>query len=100
MNKAILVIDMPNNCNECPIKSSIGYGKWCSGYDDARIDNYPKKPDWCPLKELTECEHDWVLYESFVHIGGKDLRYRCKKCGAHMIKNGDIIYQSSDEWQT
>ena len=54
MSKAVLVIDMPNSCKECPVRSFVGYGKWCAGHDDTCIDNYPTKPNWCPLKELPE----------------------------------------------
>ena len=54
MDKVILVIDMPSSCEECPVRSSIGYGRWCNGYDEHYIKNYPTKPNWCPLKELPE----------------------------------------------
>lgn len=54
MSKAILVIDMPESCEKCPIKNSVGYGKWCAGFDDTCIDSYPIKPDWCPLKPVPE----------------------------------------------
>ena len=52
MNKAILVIDMPDSCDRCPVRSFIEYGKWCAGHDNLYINSYPVKPDWCPLKEL------------------------------------------------
>ena len=54
MSKAILVIDMPESCDDC---------HFCY-YSDGRvpscqlklraIDNYMEKPDWCPLKPMPE----------------------------------------------
>ena len=54
MDKAILIIDMPNSCDECPVRSFIEYGKWCAGHDNLYINSYPVKPDWCPLKPMPE----------------------------------------------
>ena len=50
MDKAILVIDMPDNCRECTLcdEDHITYRDYC------RItNNYilaMEKPEWCPLK--------------------------------------------------
>ena len=52
MDKAILVIDMPSSCEECPVRSFVGYGKWCAGHEDTSISSYPIKPDWCPMIEI------------------------------------------------
>ena len=55
MNKAILVIDMPNSCNECKIRFDDEYSNWCP-YDNPEPNGVWKyvdsgtKPDWCPLK--------------------------------------------------
>lgn len=58
MNKAILVIDMPDSCGECPIHASYADSAfsireyWCAAKGE---DVYPKsKPDWCPLKPVPE----------------------------------------------
>lgn len=47
-----------------------------------------------------ECEHDWVFVKQTTNTGGTDIHYRCRKCNAYMVKNGDVVYQSSNEWQT
>lgn len=60
MPKAILVMDMPETCENCACK-------YPSYKDDALYDcaitgkeiqtnggRYGKKPDWCPLRELPE----------------------------------------------
>lgn len=54
MSKAVLVMDMPESCDKCPIKNIIDYGKWCVGYDNTFIDTYPEKPSWCPLQPIPE----------------------------------------------
>ena len=55
MNKAILVIDMPNSCIECPILASYAESAWyirqywCPPMDNIDV-NPETKPDWCPLQ--------------------------------------------------
>lgn len=45
--KAILVIDMPNNCEECKIIYLQGHGESiCDSVD------WSKRPSWCPLRPL------------------------------------------------
>ena len=59
MSKAILVIDMPNNCRECPVCASYQESAfsireyWCSPMDN-RDAEPESKPKWCPLKPLPE----------------------------------------------
>ena len=52
MNKAILVIDMPDGCRECPLcgEEHMTYRDYC-----CITDQYTwtlDKPDWCPLKPI------------------------------------------------
>ena len=55
MNKAILVIDMPKNCYDCPlsVRDEYDLGFECclqyKGYVDRN-----GKPNWCPLKPAPE----------------------------------------------
>lgn len=55
MSKAILVIDMPRCCKECPLIIFYGHGfcakelRECSGKD-----KHVRKPDWCPLRPMPE----------------------------------------------
>ena len=55
MNKAVLVIDMPKCCNECPICASYAESAfspreyWCVASDNKDVDP-DDKPRWCPLK--------------------------------------------------
>ena len=46
--KAILVIDMPNNCEECKIIYLQGHGE--SSICDSG--DWSKRPSWCPLRPL------------------------------------------------
>lgn len=66
MNKAILVIDMPDTCGRCQLCQGISTnGEYvCSilnedgnerGYDDGKY----SKPDWCPLKLIPEKKLIW-----------------------------------------
>lgn len=62
MNKTVLVLDMPNSCDKCPLCfDSYGQCDLCAAtghldkcgdmiYEEViKIDN---KPNWCPLKDL------------------------------------------------
>lgn len=63
MSKAVLVIDMPSRCGECPVCASyqscaFSFREyWCStnGKDVER----DSKPDWCPLKQAPEEQLIW-----------------------------------------
>lgn len=59
MSKAILVIDMPKNCRNCPLcDTSGGYGDWwCliqETYLSFQDDDSEKRENGCPLKPYTE----------------------------------------------
>ena len=57
MNKAILVIDMPDSCGECPLFCGSYVDMCCHGLNNRGI-NYPYpenfRQDWCPLRSLPE----------------------------------------------
>ena len=50
MRKAVLVIDMPSSCSECP----CCYIPRCEVLEKSlkTSEIYECKPDWCPLREL------------------------------------------------
>lgn len=59
MSKAVLVMDMPERCADCPLRSSKKTSYVCCYLTLKNIsstDYYDKKPDWCPLRELPEKE--------------------------------------------
>lgn len=55
MKKAVLIIDIPKCCNECPICASYAESAfspmeyWCVASENTNVDPYDK-PKWCPLK--------------------------------------------------
>jgi hypothetical protein len=57
MSKAILVIDMPESCDECPLFCGYYSDMYCKGIGNRGINYpYPKdfRQDWCPLKPMPE----------------------------------------------
>ena len=61
MAKAVLVMDMPERCADCPLRSSEKTSYVCCYLTLKNIsstDYYDKKPDWCPLRELPEREEE------------------------------------------
>ena len=64
MNKAILVIDMPDSCSECKIRVIDEYSVWCSCLNPEpngvwEYVNNGTKPSWCPLKPAPEEQMIW-----------------------------------------
>ena len=66
MNKAVLVIDMPNVCWQCPFCETWDVIPSVEEYSctvkNIEVDKY-RKPDWCPLKPMprmrfTYMDHD------------------------------------------
>lgn len=58
ISKSILIIDTPNCCEECPLELDVD-GKMganiCRGCEKYSYNpDSKKKPEWCPLKEMTE----------------------------------------------
>lgn len=49
MSKAVLVIDMPTKCKECPC--AYEWANRCNRTKKAVID-FDKVQDWCPLRPL------------------------------------------------
>lgn len=47
MKKAVLIIDMPESCNECPLMFRHEEERCCM--PEGR-NSFSKKPSWCPLK--------------------------------------------------
>ena len=67
MSKAIFVTDMPNSCSECDFHNyhfcDLNYESVESFlYDENTIDD---KPNWCPLKELPDEEHNDLQYDEY-----------------------------------
>ena len=57
MSKAILVMDMPDSCDKCPLFCNYYSDMCCGGLHNRTIDYpYPEnfRQEWCPLKEMPE----------------------------------------------
>ena len=57
MSKAILVMDMPDSCDKCPLFCNYYSDMCCSGLNNKTINYpYPEKfrQEWCPLKDIPE----------------------------------------------
>lgn len=48
MAKAVLVMDMPENCFKCKLQNWLN----CRIANKCHVGEY--RPDWCPLRELPE----------------------------------------------
>lgn len=53
MPKAVLVMDMPDYCNDCYARHMSQSGSFCRAAKEY-LQPKAKRPDWCPLLELPE----------------------------------------------
>ena len=84
MSKAILVMDMPENCSECDLQQ---FGR-CYSVKRSIVgtpQDLKRKPDWCPLKPMPEKkELQDVLY---LHSEYFDLGYNA--CIDEILKGAE-----------
>lgn len=94
VSKAILIMDMPNCCLECPLRyeaEELHLGNYTyqklfrcklepddieeDDIEDGYLQNLYEKPKWCPLKEYKENKEFKPLYNSkynnITNKGGK-----------------------------
>ena len=67
MNKAILVIDMPESCSKCPLFGGNYADMCCKGMNNRGIDYpYPEyfRQDWCPLKSVPRMRFTYIGHDS------------------------------------
>lgn len=55
MAKAVLIMDMPESCNDCYAVHMSQNGKFCRAAEE-HLQPKAERPDWCPLRELPERE--------------------------------------------
>ena len=53
MAKTVLVMDMPDYCNECYAMNMSLSGCFCRAAEES-LPAKAERPDWCPLVELPE----------------------------------------------
>lgn len=76
MSKAVLILDSPTTCEECPIGNrSMEWGNLvaCRKFEPyLKINLTPEvKPSWCPLKPMPEKKkHSGI--DSMYHVGEKN----------------------------
>ena len=72
--KAMLIIDMPNSCFECPCKEDEM--DYCHATTDRKGCPWNYIPEWCPLKPMPEKKNDqWIISENKedeYHVGWND----------------------------
>lgn len=77
LSKSALIIDTPKTCVDCMFYFDLGeFDKYCSVKDDEKdsdtcreitpTDKFrQERPDWCPLKELPEEEHNEYYLDEY-----------------------------------
>lgn len=70
MNKAVLVIDMPNSCADCSLMWKDEYSDFCPvKCNENKTDIYDythihTKPKWCPLKPMPRMRFTYMDHAS------------------------------------
>ena len=75
MDKAILVIDMPESCDKCPLFHGFYTDMTCGANNYGINYPYPKdfRQDWCPLKLLPEKKLPYTTSSDY--LSGFDAGY-------------------------
>ena len=89
--KAILVMEMPENCTECLLEMDVAsttgkqwQGNICRGCGKRNTDK-SQKPDWCPLVPTSD---DGTAMTPII----TDHRYICPRCRASRNINQKYAY--------
>ncbi len=77
MKKAIVVIDMPKDCANCELKSSLFCAINGESLYTTVIQN-EDKPTWCPLKPLPDKKTETIDVTGMCY--GKEVEEALKKC--------------------
>ena len=107
MTKGVIVIDIPENCYECPCFGEGYIGDWDSNDDWCRITGeeiYSGKPaDECPIRDICEVTGDYAVpYECIKHQSADTVLERTaikvgRKIGDHLWWNRLISYNSYND---
>lgn len=80
MSKAILVMDMPKKCYDCPfLNEDVECLAFNTNYIE--VDGLKKKPDWCPLVPMPEKKPESAAGISF-NLNGS----RCETVGDKYVR--------------
>ena len=60
MSKAVLVIDMPESCDKCPLLLRHDEERCCI---PEKRNSFCDKPDWCPLKPMPKEDKEYHIHE-------------------------------------
>ena len=64
MAKAVLIMDMPDYCNDCYAMNMSLSGRFCRAAEES-LPVKAERPDWCPLRELPEKKETWVTLSCY-----------------------------------
>lgn len=68
MAKAVLIMDMPEDCNDCYAMYVSLSERFCRATEE-NLSAKAERPDWCPLRELPEKKDTLTTLEC--HSNGK-----------------------------
>lgn len=68
MSKAILIMDMPDSCDKCPLFGNHYSDLCCRALNNRGI-NYPYpnnfRQEWCPLHDMVEKKEREIVEENY-----------------------------------
>ena len=96
-------MDMPKSCNKCPMFDDRWDYPTCFITQKSSGYNFPiheKRMDFCPLKEVKECEaEDCISKEAVTEVIKRWIDGRCNQTGSlmDMINRLPSVYPKSDK---
>lgn len=89
MAKAVLIMDMPDDCIMCKFWNTDDDECYATGSEELSLGDFEKtKPDWCPLRELPEKKDTLPTLEC--HSNGKwteSMKAGYNACLDEIMKN-------------
>lgn len=89
MAKAVLIMDMPDDCIMCKFQNTDDDECYATGSEELSLGDFEKtKPDWCPLRELPEKKDTLTTLEC--HSNGKwteSMKAGYNACLDEIMKN-------------
>ncbi len=89
MAKAVLIMDMPDDCIMCKFWNTDDDECYATGSEELSLGDFEKtKPDWCPLRELPEKKDTLTTLEC--HSNGKwteSMKAGYNACLDEIMKN-------------
>lgn len=91
MKKAMVIIEMPENCEDCPYNYDYIECTASEEYLKLNYEDFDRRNDKCPLRPADAIPVEWIKKWGFKHYNYPAISY-------HQLKNKDV-WQMLEDWE-